>query len=254
MRAITLMMFALAVACGRPQDFESLQDPAPLELGILEQPIFMPTAYGSEKGDQTRCDEDWSGGTCVIPDNRSPNFGIDQCGANTAMFHSNIYTALGYVIGVTNSVPLEWATTRSHSNGGDFIFRCVGDAEGSPMVTSFNSVTADCHDTDRGELCQAKSGTITVRMGVIIAACAEVGATAAQCNRLINNMARHEAGHVIGLGHEKNAGSNKLMQTAFPNGPGVPGADPWDNLLTFDSVETHALDCYRETSGTTPRC
>jgi hypothetical protein len=67
-------------------------------------------------------------------------------------------------------------------------------------------------------------------------------------------MARHEAGHVLGFGHEKNAGHNKLMKASFANAP-IPGTvNPWDNRLTFDSVETSALDCYNESSNTDDRC
>jgi hypothetical protein len=247
-----LLALALALACGG-ESFNGVALDTPREdVGTLQQPIYMPSGYGSEEGDQTRCDSDWSGGLCVVPDNRSPNFGIDQCGTNDSLFHRNIYTALGYVIGVTNSVPLEWATTRSHSSGGDYVIRCVGDTSGTPMSTSYNSITADCHDTERGQLCQSKSGTITVRTGVILNTPGFQAATASQRDRIINNMIRHEAGHVIGFGHVP-SGPGKLMSVGFTPTP-VPGVDAWDNLYTFDSTEIHALDCYRETSGTTPRC
>jgi len=235
-------------------EVEPLPPPADGELGSLEQPIFMPDGYGSEEGDQSRCDTSWSGGKCVIPDNRSPNFGIDQCGTETSLFHRNIWTALGYTFGVVNSSPLDWAMTRSHSNGGDYIVRCVGDTTGAPMSTSFNGVTADCHDTDRGTLCQAKSGTITVRMGVFLQNPAFANATAAEQDRIIQNMLRHEAGHVNGLGHKKGASYDQLMAAVYPNAPGAAGTDPWANMLTHDSAEIHMLDCYRETSGTTSRC
>jgi hypothetical protein len=251
-KAIALLASFAAMACGEAIDADGIALDVPEEdLGTLRQPIYMPSGYGSEEGDQTRCDSSWSGGGCMIPDNRSPGFAIQSSCLQGTLFHDQAYLALGYVMGVVNSSPLSWAMDRYHSGSADWHINCVGS--GSLANTSCSILPApDCHDTPRGELCQCKGGNIDINVNAVQNSPGWVNGTTAQRGRFINNIVRHEVGHAIGLGHVPSS-AGKLMSVGYPSEP-VPGVDPWDNLYTFDSTEVNALDCYRETSGTTPRC
>ncbi len=246
-------LLALALACGG--EYEEA-----IELGTLEAPIFMPASYGSEEGDQTRCDTNWSGGRCVVPDSRTITYSFHGCGVPGDPIYDQLVLAFNYVKGVANSAPNSWNLSSLGAKPnppalpgrGNYAVVCSPDTFGSPMVTSYGFLSADCHDTDRGDLCQSSQGGITIKLNVIDNASGWLAATPTQRNRLVNNMFRHEVGHTIGLGHVP-TNQSKLMSAAFSSAP-IPGTDPWDNLLTFDATETHALDCYNENSGTGSNC
>jgi CheY-like chemotaxis protein len=148
--------------------------------------------------------------------------------------------------------------------GAERVRQIAGDLRTLARTTSEEKEVVDLHDVIHSTLRMARNETrhrarVVLDLGeplMAYANTARLGQVLLNLvvSKIINNMARHEAGHVLGYGHEKNAGHNKLMKASFANAP-IPGTvNPWDNRLTFDSVETSALDCYNESSNTDDRC
>lgn len=243
-------------------EFEREPAPAPVgDIGTARQAIYMPAGFGSEDGDQTRCDDgNWSGGGCMVPDSRTIKFrikssGPESCGAVGTIITDQAALALDYAIGVANSAPNSWNIQRVADAVGvtaHWTIKCTPG--GSPGTTTGDYSTADFHSTARGTIKQVQGGTIVIGTASVTSLPAYVNGTQAQRQRVWNNVVRHEVGHAIGFGHKKDAPFSQLMRVSLPQGPTAGVDDAWDNLLQYDADEKHMLDCYKETSPTTPNC
>jgi hypothetical protein len=210
------IFLATALACGATDEGQyTTVEP----IGSLEQPIFMPNGFGIEAGDHSRCDSDWSGGTCYVPDNRGAKVYVNPFNCPN-WFVQRMNNA---VIDMNNLVsPYGWSITLVGIND-PFTYQISCDSSDSsdsaPAAYSDHTGSMDCHDSSRGELCQTRAGFIVVRPNYIESKGVFQAATDFQRRMYVANIVRHELGHlVLGFGHLPGTqGGNKLMAKGFPD-------------------------------------
>lgn len=274
-KVVALMLLLCALACGEHEEYESevgmmdhegmpsaFASGEEIVYGTSKQPIYMPLEYGSESSTSSpRCIPPWGGGECQVPDSRTMSVrvmntpsGDSNCGTagNPASGTGKaVNDAVNDAIAIANSKG--WLMTRKADNSltGQITVRCTGSSSGNPATTT--GANYDCHDTEHGDLCQFGTANIEVRMGVIFAMPGYQQATAAQRQNVIYNILKHELGHALGFGHNT-FGMASVMFSPMPSAPVANVTDPWDGYRAFAKDELHMLDCYRDSSGTTPDC
>lgn len=240
---------ACAFACASAGDFD---DPEASELGSLEQPVFMPNNYGHQDGFM-QCGNPFNG-TCMVPDTRSFVISVHQFTCSTQQFKDQILDAANYAaarawengwnVSVQN-LPNN-ATGSSH-----WIIKCANNGPagtlGQTSITESVGFIWDCHDSDRGELCQFKRATSIVYENIITASAAWAAGTTTQRNNIIENVGRHELGHLLGFGHTSSGCGTDLMATC-------PSGNSGHTLRPYTAAQLSMLDCYNETSGTGDNC
>ena len=218
--ATLLALCAILFGCGGAPLSEDGDLAEPVELGKLEQPMFFFNNYGIEEGDSTRCTTPtWSGGICKMPRFREMKWIINSGGScNVPWFTAR---AQGAVTGwnqmhlawdsgwtVQNISVFDWSTT----NRGVMI-SCTMENPPTPFTLGrmFDlDFTCDGH-TGAGDVCRLKKAEIKVYGQHINNMCS--GLTQAKCDRLTENVVRHELGHWHGLGHF-GTGDSTLMASS----------------------------------------
>lgn len=236
MKASMFVLFGILAACGG-EPTES--------LGTLEQPIYLPTDYGMEDGGKNyKCDGDWDGDVCLVPNDKDLTFFID--GYNCPNWYKQ--RMQNAVIDVNTMIsPLGWRTRIVGINDPwDFVMFCETESTG-PEAHSWFRNGMDCHDTTRGELCQTKGGYIALRPNYIESKPIFQNATLLQRIRKVANDLRHEIGHMLGLGHHRTQRQGKLlMDNGFPDDL---SSDAWNKFLGFTQEELRDLECYNPDKG-----
>lgn len=243
-KLINLGLFGLVLSCSSA-DFMPVE-----EIGVLEQPIFMPNGFGIEEGDHSRCDSDWSGGRCYVPDNRGAKVYVNPFGCPN-WFVQRMNNA---VIDMNNLVsPYGWSIQLAGIND-VWTYQIYCDSSAlAPAAYSDHTGGMDCHDSSRGELCQTRAGFIAVRPNYIESKGVFQSGTDFQRRMYVANVVRHELGHlVLGFGHLPGTqGGNKLMAKGFPDDL---QSNVWNSLLGPDADEQYMLDCYTPGSGRNDSC
>lgn len=232
------------VACGGG-DF---QQPEQVNLGTLEQPIYMPAGYGRE-GDGSRCQGEWADSICKVPDWGDREFKIrldlDTCDAFTA---DRIREAVGLSQIWMAEYGWDVNIVRSGQNGN---IRCDMNSYGPPGSSSAKA-PFDVHITEFGILSQYGGFTITLRPLAYYTCGNGDPWTYATLDEKINvaiNVALHELFHVAGLGHNGQPGT--LMNSSFACSNSAP---QWQGLLEPLADEVAMLRCYNPNSGPNPWC
>lgn len=247
---INATLVALVFVACAGADFEEVGGAE--EIGTLEQPIFMPNSYGHQDGFM-QCGNPFQG-TCMVPDTRSFVISVHQFTCSTQQFKDQILDAANYAaarawengwnVSVQN-LPNN-ATGSSH-----WIIKCANNGPagtlGQTSISESIGFLWDCHDTERGDLCQFKRATSIVYENIITGTSAWASGTTTQRNNMIENVGRHELGHMLGFGHTSASCGTDLMATC-------PSGTSYYTLRPFTATQLSMLDCYNETSGTGDNC
>lgn len=250
---IKALFFALIFACGAPGE-----DIAPSEnIGTIEQPIFMPSAYGFEDGNNApRCIPPWDGGHCWVPDNTGDNvkllYWIDDasCTHFNGFFKDRIHETFLIVQSKLRAQGLvvELMGTKLEAK---YTIKCGTNASGS--LGRFAPVSQQIISTVNGDLVQFGSGTVTIDQSQIEATpCFQTSTLQKQVD-FSDNVIQHEMWHVAGIGHENKPGGNGItvMDPFYDGATNKASCTGFMNLKTTDLA---AIDCYNATSGTGDRC
>jgi hypothetical protein len=227
------------LACGPAEE--------PVNLGTLEQPIYMPAEYGRE-GDGSACSAPWSGSICKVPDWGDHEFKIKvDTGACDAWTRDRIQEAVGLF-----QVWMGWYgwDVNRVTSGQNGTIRCdMGN--GDPGTTAANA-PFDYHGVPYGTLLQYGGFTVTIRPWPIYTCNSGNAWTYATLEEKVNvsvNVIMHELFHVAGLGHNGEAG--ELMSAAFVCSNAAP---QWQRILEPTDAEASMLLCYNPNSGPNPWC
>lgn len=222
-----------------------------LQIGTSRQAIFMPDGYGIEAGDHTRCDTEWSGGRCYVPDNRGAKVYVNPAGCPN-WYVQRMQNA---VIDMNTLVqPYGWSIQLVGINDPwTYQIYCNMGTSVNPAAFSDHTGSMDCHDSSRGELCQTRAGYIEVRPLYAESKGVFQAASDFQRRMWMANILRHELGHlVLGFGHLPGTQQGtKLMAKGYPDDL---QSDVWNSLLGPDADEQFMLDCYTPGSGRSNSC
>jgi len=249
-----LSVFAL-FACGG----EAHEDPAPVELGQLEQHLYMDLGYGADDA-MNRCSAPSWVGTCSVPSSKYLEFDIPTSTTThgcDSLFRGGIQTGLLQLAGLVVSNGGNWVSSwwpadqTTISNQPDYSVWCYasggGDTGGAETFVTGNFVLTDqCWDTQYGELCTRSAGWTIIYPSVIAQKWTKWSqATVQQKTRLIRNIMRHEFAHYMGLGHA--TPSNSVLMAAAPT-------TSWDWFDNEKNPNAYELDRLRRfnPSGSSP--
>ena len=249
---LTLAVFAFACGDGG-EDFYTA--PEKVDIGTLEQPIYMPDQYGFEGGSGGRCDSNWEGGRCWVPDIRPISIRLANS-HGCSQFTIDVITLAIQQFG--SFLPSDWPVT--YANDGAYQVKCNNSetlAQNS-RLGNMALVKEEEHDTSRGKLTQHRTGTMTLFTGKIAALSGWQCGSSTSCeNRrkvFLSNVFRHELGHILGMGHRTTSSGSRLMDYAFPDYNSSSPQLVWSQALTLDATEKSWLDCYTPGSSTSPSC
>lgn len=286
---IKISLIAVLAACGSPSEIEygldqdlRQYDPDQYDPELdnpdieFADPAYDPNDvdklyiegnYGWE-GNQTKCSPPWSNSICAVPDFRTFSIGVHQYSCSDTIFKNQILDAANHARDVANAngwnvFAINVYTVPPSTPGGydianPFDIYCTTSAAEVPAGKMARTNCSenidnlwDCHDTQFGRLCQFKNCVISVGVNNIKNTEAWKASSTTNTQRGIGaeNVCRHEFGHVLGFGHGPN---DTLMESSFPEF--LPLAPEWTGLKTWTNTEKHQLDCYKETSGTSPNC
>lgn len=267
-KLLLIMLAGSALACGDSgaSDHEEVGAMDPAEFGSLEQALYVPDGYGVDMS-QNRCGNPFAGGRCLMPDRRDWVFqypaatGAGQRACTDTDFRAALETAAREAHFYASSVG--WPTSVSQATASSVpvntvYFSCDnGPTSGTvgakvTVPSTCLQSQSDCHTTSRGEILQYGTASVTIYPNRIKNLPSITGGysslTQTQKRNLITNIVLHEYFHVLGLGHASES-TSPLM------GFGSSGAMPGINgIKAPTSTELGWIDCYNESSGTTPRC
>lgn len=266
------LVLALAACGGQAEDFEPEATPALREYVLEgfdtmatapehdeeltdEEKIFMPNNYGHQGGGFNKCSNPFVG-DCMVPDVRTLTLSVHKFTCSEAVFKGAIGGAANHIRDIANSkgwnVTVQVLDTNA-TGSSQWIIKCANNGPpGQGGVTSISESVGflwDCHDTDRGHLCQYKRATSIINENVLKAAAPWNTASFVQRSNWAGNVAIHEAGHMFGFGHPATAGT-----TVMNSGGGLTLDSWWTTLKTYTTDEKFQLDCYNESSGTGSGC
>jgi hypothetical protein len=243
----------LALACGAPV-VESV------DLGTLEQAIYMPIGYGQSAIKGMRCTTPFQGGECTVPDVRAVHmwFKPSTCGIYEAAvvvdsllwFEAQLdWNGWAHTLYTQDTFP--WPIQQGHpiTPVGSLIIKCGTSVPGSLAEVAISDF--DNHSTQYGTLKQYRHSTLTFGTDAIEKYTSfTLGDANAKFWSLANIM-RHELGHQMGLGHTGSHIPAQLLDNTWPLLPGSPATLGPLELLT---EEQDMIWCYNPNSGTGDAC
>lgn len=250
---LTILLVCTLFGCGG----EAFDEPEPVEIGKLEQPLYMDFGYGADDA-MNRCTQSppWVG-ECAVPRDKGVFYEIPTTAFPNgcdSLFRGGIQTGVLQMASVVESNGGGWLFQRSDvpNSSTELMIFCTtgnfGTGGGETLVRGDYSIfgTDDCWNTASGEVCTFSSGTIYIHTTDIINSFAKWPlANAQQRTRLIRNIARHEVAHYLGLGHASPANSALMSQASFSSW------DWFDNEKQPNAYELTRLKRYNP-FGTTP--
>lgn len=217
--ATVLALAAIVLACGAPVPEAQTEAEGPIELGQLEQQViyngsYLPEGYGILWPQGARCFWPWE--TCVVPKFKAIKIRImphdyDGCWGNywtdamqraiTGWNQAHIAFQTGFQLQVVSSGEHAriWCKANHCNNGAD----CMGSTE--PLEEECSQWSWDDWGWTEG-LCKAKKWNIRLAGNGIVG----LGYN----DNGIENIVRHELGHLFGLAH--NSGSALMNSPATP--------------------------------------
>jgi hypothetical protein len=266
-RMLRVTALALLVGCGA----ESADGPtadAPADFGELEQALYVPTGYGAD-GNQNRCGSPFAGGVCLMPDTREWLIIVPDSGEHQGCSRANVRTQIDLAAREWSFKVNQqgWSTAvvgASVTEVGGVAITCSGDASSTNKRFGVTTVSGpcgtpgtDCHSTPRGTIQQYADASILMYPERVYANTNISfpngfgnfgGLHITQQNNFIFSLVMHELGHLAGLGHTGYATSKLMGLHSFND------LSPFNGRLYPTTEELNMIKCYRETSGTTPRC
>ena len=256
---LTLLMLC-SFACGA-EDFAGEPEGAePVEIGQVEQALFLPAGYGIEQGtvdgeNTPPCYAPFEGAVCGVPRYRKVDINIypstcsylfvrnEMMAAGAAM--RNYFNALGWDI-------LTWEGTKGNrSSAVQMDVRCgtTSSANFLGQTTNVLENAVNCLNAgpSAGLICRYTPSNARIFEANI--SNAVFGLTSAKASRFANNVIRHEIGHGLGLAHNTTSGT--LM---YPFAASSQHSNYTNIALIPTSAERDLIECYRPTGGTPAGC
>lgn len=252
MKTLNTIAFLIAclVACGGESPTVD-----GIELGTLEQPVYMPVKYGiegvtnwegspdfgreCEGSTPAQVADDW----CSVPNSKTIKF---RWFPSTCPLTGSYGTAEGFRQVVYEAI-INWQSEMTllgwdmYQTGEDFQLKCETVA-GTPMGRFQPGPEWDQIGAPYGTLGQYKTGRYQIDF-TDIAAWAQAlapGSASARYN-IVYNLVRHELWHSSGLGHSA-AGAGPALMNEAPNGT-------WVTIKQPSASQLDRVECYNPANG-----
>lgn len=242
------LAMVLVFACGGVADGETELEPA--DIGKLEQALFLFNDYGMEQnGTQQPCRQPYAGGICAVPSTKTPLYAIaahDALGCWGQFWTDAMQSAVNGINAWNQSFQTDFQFVQAGSTQQakvSIMCDATQNGDGPQHMAAAIPTAWTCSCVNGGTpyvcgdmICKVTKMEIRLWGNNIIDAYIATGASPTQLQRKIDNLARHELGHAMGLAHSPlGMQAGKLMAGATNN---YVLSDPkWNQLLSPTSTE-----------------
>jgi hypothetical protein len=243
-----LLALALAACAGSDTIPAPAADAGDAGLGQSEQAIYRGTGYGIDTSTGLQCEIQSTG--CQGPKSKTVTYKF-AAGTCSSWMQARVVEATIALEANADQWGFIW---QADAANGWLTFKC-GPAPSAPTALGgFERDGVTQTTLSDGKLwSMPKKGTIWLNPAQF-GGSAWNAATESQRRIFVHNLIKHEAGHVMGLGHTPDgSGHGPLMNVAVPME--TPLAIQWKATLWYSSVQAGWLQCYNPSiPSTQPLC